>query len=150
MGKHQGQNRDGGRGADFRERDRFSAKTKAKDFEQENVLADALRFLFRQSRVAATAFGETQISAKKRLPPSEIPQGYFRVAQALRTNWENETAAGEESRGFGKAMLDKTKAWASAAKADPEACNSQLESLIAETGYTATPDDLLKKSADVA
>ncbi|CAE8622587.1 unnamed protein product, partial [Polarella glacialis] len=68
---------DGGKGVDFRHRNRFSVRTKAKDFEDEVVVADALRFFFRRASSAIVTFGETEESAKKRLDGEELPEGYL-------------------------------------------------------------------------
>mmetsp|Transcript_43748 Transcript_43748/g.130656 ORF Transcript_43748/g.130656 Transcript_43748/m.130656 type:complete len:296 (-) Transcript_43748:60-947(-) len=129
---------DGGKGVDFRERDRFGARTKAKDFEDEGVLADAVRFLFRKAGGAAVAFGETEWSAKRRLRRDQIPEGYIRVAQTLRTAWENQRAEGQETRTFGKAMLDRCQEWAAAFKAEPESKDDALRALLEECGYEAS------------
>jgi len=147
MMQQQGEQRDGGRGVDFRERERFSARTKARDFEQETVLADALRFLFRRAPGAAAAFGETERSSSRRLVEAQIPRGYLRIAQSLRERWEDATAAGSEARPFGKAMLDRTQAWAAAFK-DAELREPSLEALIAEVAYAPSPQDLLQVGRD--
>jgi len=128
---------DGGRGVDFRERDRFSARTKARDFEDEAVLADAIRFFFRKAAGAQIAFGETEWSAKRRLGRDQIPAGYLEVAGALRGAWEDKTALGEESRPFGKAMLDRCQAWAAQLKAEPGSREEALRALLAECGREA-------------
>lgn len=108
---------DAGKGTDWRDASRFSARTKAKDFEDEVVLADALRFFFRKMASAQEIFGEQ--SARKRLERDAMPEGYMTAARALRQVWEEQTAAGEESRLFGKAMLDRCTAWTVAFKAQP-------------------------------
>jgi len=131
---------DGGRGVDFRERDRFSARTKARDFEDEGVLADAVRFLFRKAAGAAAAFGETEWSTKRRLRRDQIPAGYTRVARALRMAWEDKTASGAESRPFGKAMLDRCQAWAAAFKADPSGRDEALRALLEECAFEIVPN----------
>lgn len=138
------QAKDGGKGTDFRSRDRFSARTKAKDFEQESVVADAVRFFFRKAPAAVVAFGETERSAKRRLPPSLMPQGYSRLASLLRQVWEESSAAGAESRSFGKAMLDRCRAWASCFRDAPESREKALLLLLEESGYVPTQGDLLK------
>mmetsp|Transcript_33752 Transcript_33752/g.61158 ORF Transcript_33752/g.61158 Transcript_33752/m.61158 type:complete len:888 (+) Transcript_33752:52-2715(+) len=122
---------DGGRGADFRAH-QFSAKTKAKEFEDEAVLADALRFIFRKASKAGAVFGEQ--SVKKRLDRDEMPEGYFAAARAMLQVWEEQSADGKESRSFGKAMLDRCTAWRSALKADPTSRDSLLEELLKECG----------------
>jgi hypothetical protein len=144
MEEQQGEQKDGGRGVDFRERDRFSARTKARDFEQETVLADAIRFFFRKTQKAASFFGETERSAQRRLIASQIPKGYVRVAQALRERWEDDAAAGAETRPFGKAMLDKTQTWAAAFKADAAFREKALEALLSEVRYAPTAEDFLQ------
>mmetsp|Transcript_23456 Transcript_23456/g.54684 ORF Transcript_23456/g.54684 Transcript_23456/m.54684 type:complete len:883 (+) Transcript_23456:121-2769(+) len=125
---------DGGLGADFRHQ-RFSAKMKAKDFEDEVVLADAIRFLFRKAAVAQHAFGETEASMKRRLHQHEIPEGYFEVARKLREGWEDKTAAGQEKLPFGKVMMDRCQDWQSKFNTDPAARDSALLSLLSECKY---------------
>lgn len=139
-----GQAKDGGKGTDFRSRERFSARTKAKDFEQESVVADAVRFFFRKAPAAVAAFGETERSAKRRLAPGSMPPGYFRLAGALRLVWEESAATGSESRSFGKAMLDRCQAWAASFRQDPEAREAALLILVEECGYVPTQDDRLQ------
>ncbi|CAJ1378317.1 unnamed protein product, partial [Effrenium voratum] len=120
---------DGGKGHDFRE-SRFSARTKAKDFEDEAVLADALRFLFRSCREATAVFGEQK--ARRRLERSEIPEGYHLVARAMRQVWEERLEEGQEHRSFGKAMLDRCTAWRAAFKADASSRDAALSDLVRE------------------
>jgi len=122
---------DGGRGTDFRS-GQFSAKTKAKEFEDEAVLADALRFFFRKASKAEQVFGEQSI--KKRLERDEMPEGYYAAARAMRQVWEDEMAAAKESRSFGKAMLDRCTAWRVSLKANPESRDALLEELLKECG----------------
>jgi len=129
---------DGGRGIDFRERLRFSARTKAKDFEDEVVLADAIRFLFRKAGGARVAFGETEWTASRRLKRDQIPEGYVKVARGLRQVWEDQAASGAESRVFGKAMLDRCQAWAAAFKAEPGARDEALRALLEECDFQAS------------
>jgi len=129
---------DGGRGVDFRHRDRFSAKMKAKDFEDEAVLAEALRFLFRKTAGAVAALGETEEAAKRRLRQDQLPEGYLQIARALRTKWEDNTALGAESRPFGKAMLDRCQAWA---KADGKGRDAALHVLLDECAIAALPNE---------
>lgn len=122
---------DGGFGTDFRERDRFGKRTRARDFENEAVLADALRFLFRRAPGAAEAFGETPETVRRRIPVADLPRRYFEVAADLRHLWENQTAAGAEQRSFGKAMLDQCQAWAAAFKKNKAERCSELQRLLA-------------------
>jgi len=129
---------DGGRGVDFRERDRFSARTKAKDFEDEVVLAEALRFLFRKAAGAAAAFGEMDGSVKRRLRRDQLPEGYLRVARALRAEWEDKTALGAESRPFGKAMLDRCRAWF---MVDRNSRDEALRALLKECAFNVVPNE---------
>lgn len=135
--------KDGGRGTDFRSRDRFSARTKAKDFEQESVVADAVRFFFRKAPSAAVAFGETERSARRRLASNMMPAGYLRVAKTLRLVWEESSATGAESRSFGKAILDRCQAWAASFRDAPDAREGALLRLLEECSYVPTQDDLL-------
>lgn len=93
---------DGGRGEDSRAA-HFSARTKAKDFEDEAVLADALRFLFRSCKEAEAVFGELQ--ARTRLQKNEIPEGYYKAARALRQCFEDRVEKGEEK---GPLLLDRS------------------------------------------
>jgi kinesin family protein 5 len=133
--------RDGGLGADWRERDRFRAKMKARDFEDEGVLADAIRFVFRKADLARETFGETNESMKTRITRSKIPAGYFRVARKLRQMWEDKTSEGLETRPFGKAMLDRSKDWTKQFKDSPERRNDGLVSLLSECSYTPEEGD---------
>eukprot|EP00927_Polykrikos_kofoidii_P043828 TRINITY_DN37923_c0_g1_i1.p1 TRINITY_DN37923_c0_g1~~TRINITY_DN37923_c0_g1_i1.p1 ORF type:complete len:914 (+),score=171.20 TRINITY_DN37923_c0_g1_i1:70-2811(+) len=123
---------DGGRGVDFRQRDRFSAKMRARDFETEHVLADAVRFLFRKARSASVVFGETKDALSKRLPPEEIPSQYFQIATALRRKWEDSTAAGQETRPFGKAMMDQCQLWHKTFKKVSGSREQTLQKLIVD------------------
>lgn len=100
---------DGGRGQDFRTKCTFHSKTRAKDFEQEDVLASALRHVFRRSSLSSKIFGETESSRRKRSAP--LHGNYFELARGLREKWEETTANGKETRSFGKAMLDTTQSW---------------------------------------
>eukprot|EP00928_Gymnodinium_smaydae_P005921 TRINITY_DN12052_c0_g1_i1.p1 TRINITY_DN12052_c0_g1~~TRINITY_DN12052_c0_g1_i1.p1 ORF type:complete len:800 (-),score=126.54 TRINITY_DN12052_c0_g1_i1:154-2553(-) len=122
---------DGGRGKDFRNKDRFRKKMKAKDFEDEVVVAEALRFLFRKANLAAETFGETAESQRKRLSPDQMYKGYFTVAQYLRSVWADELAQGSEKRSFGKAMMDKCQEWTAAFKGAPEVREEALRELLA-------------------
>lgn len=123
---------DGGKGRDFREKDRFRSKMKAKDFEEEVVLADALRFLFRKAALAGELLGESEATVRKRLPPSAIHQGYYRIAEWLRTKWEDESVAGSEKRSFGKAMLDFCQELTASFKESPFKRDEVLEDLAAQ------------------
>jgi len=134
---------DGGKGMDFRENKRFGAKMQAKDFENEIVLADAIRFMFRKAEHATDAFGESEDTTSKRLPRMKIPFGYFRIARALKTNWEDALASGSESRSFGKAMMDKSKDWATDFKANPVHREAALLALMEECEYSPSRYDTL-------
>lgn len=120
---------DGGRGEDFRF-GHFSARTKAKDFEDEAVLADALRFFFRSCQEAEAIFGE--LKARSRLQRDEMPLGYHKAAKAMRQLWEDQLATGQETRSFGKAMLDRCTAWRVAFKAGTSSRDAALSKLIQE------------------
>lgn len=109
---------DGGRGVDFRERDRFTKCTRARDFENEIVVADALRFFFRKAAAAIGALGETPETAKRRLSTADMPPAYLDLARSLRATWEGHAEVGIEKRSFGKAMLDQCNAWSEAFKAN--------------------------------
>eukprot|EP00913_Durusdinium_trenchii_P003282 g3037.t1 len=85
---------DGGRGEDFRA-GHFSSRTKAKDFEDEAVLADALRFFFRSCQQAEAVFGE--LKARTRLQRNEIPEGYHKAAKTMRQLWEDQLAQARNS-----------------------------------------------------
>eukprot|EP00438_Fugacium_kawagutii_P010196 Skav234228 [mRNA] locus=scaffold1464:247723:254034:+ [translate_table: standard] len=122
---------DGGRGQDSRA-SHFSARTKAKDFEDEAVLADALRFLFRSCKDAETVFGE--FNARTRLQRNQIPEGYYKAARAMRERFEDQVERGEEQRLFGKAMLDRCTAWRTAFKQDASSKDAELSKLIQECG----------------
>jgi len=122
---------DGGRGEDSRAA-HFSARTKAKDFEDEAVLADALRFLFRSCKEAEAVFGELQ--ARTRLQKNEIPEGYYKAARALRQCFEDRVEKGEEKGNFGKAMLDRCTAWRVAFKEDTSSRDAALSKLVQECG----------------
>jgi kinesin family protein 5 len=137
-----GEAKDGGKGTDFREKERFSTKMKAHDFENEIVLADALRFMFRKAKTASTAFGETESTTTRRLPRMEIPFGYFRVARALKGRWEDALASGLESRSFGKAMMDRCQEWAQL-KSDPSYREESLQALMKECEYMPAACDAL-------
>lgn len=154
---------DGGKGMDFRENKRFSAKMKAHDFENEIVLADAIRFLFRKAESAATVFGESTETVSKRLPRMKIPFGYFRVARALKEKYEDARARCAEERSFGKAMMDKCQEWAAHGKLDAKLREEHLQALMKEceykpsefdaTPFSDVPDDIagnaeLPKQAD--
>jgi hypothetical protein len=132
---------DGGKGMDFRENKRFSAKMKAHDFENEIVLADAIRFLFRRAESAASIFGENEETVTQRLPRMKIPFGYFRLARVLKAKWEDSIAAGAESRSFGKAMMDKCQDWAAQLKADANRREQALQLLLAECEYRPGASD---------
>jgi len=132
---------DGGRGTDFRENLRFSAKMKARDFENEIVLADAIRFLFRKAHGAMDAFGETDASKIVRLPRAKIPAGYFRVARALKRIYEDKRAEGLEGRSFGKAMMDRCREWSSELKSKPDIRDEALRSLLELCAYIPTEMD---------
>jgi len=134
---------DGGRGTDFRDNKRFSAKMKAHDFESEVVLADALRFMFRRAESAGLAFGETEETAKKRLPRMKIQFGYIRVARILKAQWEDAIAGGSESRSFGKTMMDRCQEWAAHLKANPDAREESLQALLKECVFEAAEFDAL-------
>jgi kinesin family protein 5 len=134
---------DGGRGMDFRENKRFGAKMQAKDFENEIVLADAIRFLFRKAEHATVAFGESEETTSTRLPRMKIPFGYFRIARALKTNWEDALASGSESRSFGKAMMDKSQDWATDFKTNPTHRETALLALMEECEYSPSKFDTL-------
>lgn len=121
---------DGGRGVDFRERDRFTARAKAKDFENEVVVADAIRFLFRKAESAPLVFGETRQALRRRLPPQDIPEAYFCVARGLRQHWEEQLAASKETRSFGKYMLDCCQSWRSTIKSQQSASEEALLELL--------------------
>lgn len=123
---------DGGKGVDFRAKDRFGKKMKAKDFEQEVVLADALRSLFRQAAVAAEIFGEREELRRKRLAPRELHPNYFRLALWLRSSWQEAMAAGAAENSFGKTMLDRCQEWSAAFKAAPAARDQELEKLVTQ------------------
>lgn len=122
---------DGGRGEDFRA-GHFSSRTKAKDFEDEAVLADALRFFFRSCQQAEAVFGE--LKARTRLQRNEIPEGYHKAAKTMRQLWEDQLAQGHETRSFGKAMLDRCTAWRAAFKVDTSSRDAALSKLIHECG----------------
>jgi hypothetical protein len=134
---------DGGKGTDFRENKRFSTKMKALDFENEVVMADALRFLFRKAHSASMVFGETEETTSKRLPRMKIPFGYLRLARALKTNWENALAGGLESRSFGKAMMDRCQEWAGQLKTCPESREDELLALMKECEYSPAKYDAI-------
>lgn len=127
---------DGGKGRDFREKDRFRRKMKAKDFEEEVVLADALRFLFRRSTLAPELFGETEETQKRRMSTASLHAKYYQLGRWLRTNWEDQTAAGSESRSFGKAMMDQCQEWTRAA---PETRDRVLASLAVQAELQVSP-----------
>mmetsp|Transcript_29822 Transcript_29822/g.65020 ORF Transcript_29822/g.65020 Transcript_29822/m.65020 type:complete len:904 (+) Transcript_29822:82-2793(+) len=128
---------DGGKGVDFRQRDKFSTqgKMKAKDFEDEAVLASAVRFLFRRAPTAKWMFGE--MDPRRRMQSHELPQSYFEAAAALRRVWEERLAAGTETRSFGKAMMDRCQEWREAFRADPESRDAELASLFETCGLKA-------------
>lgn len=130
---------DGGRGVDFRERDRFSTRTKAKEFEDEVVVADALRSFFGRAKCKEVqdVFGETpETFGKKILRRSDLPEGYVTVARALRKLWEDRTAAGTESRLFGKSMLDRCNAWRVSFQAGTTSRETELQRLLLELRET--------------
>eukprot|EP00929_Paragymnodinium_shiwhaense_P104557 TRINITY_DN6911_c0_g1_i1.p1 TRINITY_DN6911_c0_g1~~TRINITY_DN6911_c0_g1_i1.p1 ORF type:complete len:959 (+),score=292.68 TRINITY_DN6911_c0_g1_i1:76-2877(+) len=133
--------RDGGRGGDWREKDRFQTKMKARDFEDEGVLADAIRFFFRKAAGAGEAFGETEVSKGKRLTRTKIPAGYFRLARSLRQGWEDASDAGVEKRGFGKTMLDRTQEWRQKIKQSPDMRCTLLQELLHEFQYVPAEAD---------
>jgi hypothetical protein len=151
-------NADGGRGVDFRQRDRFGAKMKARDFEDEAVLSDAIRFVFRKAPLARVVFGETESTRTRRLAPDEIPKGYFEVALALREKWQDQSATGTEKRPFGKAMMDRCQAWHTAFKANrafgPDASaatrDESLRALLQECGLGSEALLVASRSADGA
>jgi kinesin family protein 5 len=126
---------DGGKGMDFRENKRFSAKMKAHDFENEIVLADGIRFLFRKTEGASICFGETEETTTRRLPRMAIPFGYFRVARLLKAKWEDALASGAETRSFGKAMMDRCQEWAAEFKAHTDHREGALQALMKECEY---------------
>jgi len=144
---------DGGKGVDFREKDRFSAHVRARDFENEAVLVDAIRFFFRKAVTGKAAFGETDRTMMRRLPKARVPAGYFRIARKLRDIWEDDTAAGRETRSLGKAMLDKCQGWKAELRGvggggenDPQGVREgALRRLLEECDYAAaaTPADHL-------
>lgn len=125
---------DGGRGVDFRQRDRFSKQMKAKDFEDEVVVADALRYLFRRTEAARAIFGETDATRSKRLAPDQIPEAYFQVASSLRQSWERRQESGEEHRSFGKATMDQCLALRMAIKANSSCREEKLQTLLRDCG----------------
>jgi hypothetical protein len=126
---------DGGLGMDFRENVRFSTKMKALDFENEGVLAEALRFFFRKAESAGGIFGETEATLKRRLPRAEMPFGYFHLARALKAKYEDAKATGAGSSSFGKVMMDKCQEWASRLKIHADHRDKLLQSLIQECEY---------------
>merc|ERR1719330_231590 len=128
---------DGGMGRDFREKDRFRRKMKAKDFEEEVVLADALRFIFRKAPQAAELFGETEDTRKRRMSTASLHPNYYQLAQSLRTAWEDQMAAGNESRTFGVAMMSQCQEWAASFKGAPDARDKALEALATQADLRA-------------
>lgn len=126
---------DGGRGVDFRHRDRFSARTKAKDFEDEGVLADALRFLFRKSSLSKSVFGEL-LPNKRRVPQEDFPVGYGSLAEKMREAWEENVAQGHETRAFGKAMLDYCGTTLREVRAGTKSRDSELTTLLSDLGLS--------------
>mmetsp|Transcript_42093 Transcript_42093/g.98131 ORF Transcript_42093/g.98131 Transcript_42093/m.98131 type:complete len:851 (-) Transcript_42093:60-2612(-) len=125
---------DGGRGVEFWLRD-FGARTKAKDFEDEAVLAGALRSLFHSATNAEVVFGEKK--ARFRVQRDELPQGYHDVATALRNVFQERVEQGKESRSFGKAMLDRCTAWRAAFKENASSRDAELSKLVQECGLQA-------------
>jgi len=128
---------DGGRGVEFWLRD-FGARTKAKDFEDEAVLAGALRLLFRSAEHAEVIFGEKH--ARQRLHREELPKGYLDVAAALRDVFQRQVEQGQESRSFGKAMLDRCTSWRAAFKEDASSRDAELAKLVQECGLEVVSD----------
>lgn len=101
---------DGGKGVDFRQQKRFGTNSKAKDFEDEYVVADALRAFFRKGAGPA-AWGETEQTINKRLSREDMFDGYWQMTTRLRDLWEEQIAMGAETRSFGKMMLDRCAGW---------------------------------------
>lgn len=142
---------DGGRGTDFRQGVGFASgsKVRAKDFETEAVLAETLRFLFGRARRAPEVFGETREALRAKLAPGALPEAYHELARALRASWEESSAAGSESRSFGKAMLDQCQAWHRAFKADPSARDAALSELLAAPGIASASAASPPQAAEV-
>lgn len=134
---------DGGKGTDFRDNLRFSAKMKAKDFESEIVVSDAIRFLFRKAEGASIAFGENEETIKKRLQVTQIPFGYFRIARILKANWEDALAGGLETRSFGAFMMERCQVWAADLKTNPNCREEALQVLMKECEYRPANFDAL-------
>jgi hypothetical protein len=133
---------DGGKGVDFRENKRFSSKMKAHDFENETVVADAIRIFFRRAPGADVAFGETASTVAKRMHRAQMPSGYFRVAKLLKAKWEDRLASGAEQYSFGKVMMDRCQEWAKL-KADQGRIGESLSMILQECGYQPNEADLL-------
>lgn len=123
---------DGGKGKDFRAQDRFSRKMKARDFEDEAVVAEALRYFFSRAEQASHVFGETEHIRRRHLPGHKMHHGYVHLARWLKTEWENATEAGLEHRSFGKSMMDQTQEWHVSFKQDRSMRNVVLGRLLAE------------------
>lgn len=127
---------DGGKGEDFRENKRFSAKMKAHDFENEMVVADALRFMFRKAESARVIFGETEELVKKRLARDQIPFGYVRLARTLKENYDSTKAVGDGKNSFGKIMMDRCQEWAAEMKKASERREEFLQAVLVECNYS--------------
>jgi len=120
---------DGGKGRDFRSKDTFGRVTKAKEFEQEAVLAGSLRHIFRKAKQAEEVFGETEARRRER---KVVHPNYFKLAEFLRTSWERDVESGKEKRNFGKSMLDLTQEWQAAFKVDAGKRDEILSELLKE------------------
>lgn len=139
---------DGGRGIDFREQNRFSARTKAKDFEDEFVVADALRAYFRKAK-GAVVFGESAQTIRRKVNRNTMFEGYMVAAAALRRLWEDQAAAGLEERNFGKTMLDRCTKWRSASvQTDPVSREAALAELLKELGLDEAAAIAVNASSD--
>merc|ERR1711943_74704 len=75
---------DGGKGQDWRHKDRFGGKMKARDFEDTEVLSHALRFLFRKADIASEIFAETVEMQSQRAAKTEMHFGYRHLANWLK------------------------------------------------------------------
>merc|ERR1711924_150750 len=77
---------------------------------------------------------------------NKIPFGYFRIARILKSKWEENLAAGAESRSFGKTMMDRCQQWAAQLKSEPNRREEFLVTLMKECEYRQTEFDALPLS----